>query len=83
MLRTTKTSLSSPCLCGRGVEYAHRIPACRMRRLKGCPDSSATTAWDYAGPLCSLYRDAAQKRCQHSQTFTAHSTPLTHAATCC
>ena len=31
--------------CGRGVEYAHRIPACRMRRLKGCLDASASLAW--------------------------------------
>ena len=28
--------------CGWGVEYAHRIPACRIGRLKGCPDGSAS-----------------------------------------
>ena len=27
-----------------GVEYAHRIPACRMRRLKGCPKGSASVS---------------------------------------
>ena len=27
--------------CEWEVEYVHRIPACRMRWLKGCPDGSA------------------------------------------
>ena len=39
--------------CGRRVEYAHRLPACRMRRLKGCPYGSASTTWDYTGLLCN------------------------------
>ena len=41
--------------CGQGLEYAYRFPACRMRRLKVCPDGSAFTAWDYALLLCYLY----------------------------
>ena len=43
--------------CGRGVEYAHRFPVCRVRRLKEGSDGSVSTAWDYAGlpsPLNSL-----------------------------
>ena len=32
---------------GRKVEYAHRFPACRMRRVTRCPDGSASKAWDY------------------------------------
>ena len=28
--------------CGWEVEYAHRIPACHMRRRKECPDGSAS-----------------------------------------
>ena len=28
--------------CEWRVEYAHHFPACRMRRLKGCPDGSAS-----------------------------------------
>ena len=28
--------------CGWGVECANRIPAHRMKRLKGCPDDSAS-----------------------------------------
>ena len=48
--------------CGRGVEYAYRFPACRMKRLKGCPDGSASIAWDYAGLLCNLDRDAGPKQ---------------------
>ena len=36
----------------QGVEWAHRFPACHMRRLKGLPDGSACTAWNYAGFLC-------------------------------
>ena len=49
--------------CGRGVKYAYRLPACCMRGLKRCPDGSASTACDYAGLLCNLYRDASLKRC--------------------
>ena len=59
--------------CGRRVYYAHNFPACRMRRLKGCPDGNASTAWDYGGLLCNLYRDAGPKRCHHSQTSRAQS----------
>ena len=33
--------------------------ACRMKRLKGCLDSSTSTAWECAGLMCNLYRDAA------------------------
>ena len=57
-----------------GVEYAYRIPACRMRRLIGCPGGSLSTAWDYAGLLYSLSRDAGPKRCQHYQASRAQST---------
>ena len=56
-----------------GVEYAHRFPAWRMRRLKSFPDDSAFTAWDYAGLLCILYRDAGPKRSHYSQTSRARS----------
>ena len=35
--------------CGRVVEYAHRFPACHMRRLRGCPDGSASMAWENLG----------------------------------
>ena len=56
-----------------GVEYAHRIPACRMRRLNGCPDDIASTAWDYVCLLCNHYRDAGPKRCHYSQTSRAQS----------
>ena len=59
--------------CGRAVEYAHRFPACCMRRQKACPDGSASTAWDYAGLLCNLYRNASPKCCHYSQTFRAKS----------
>ena len=58
---------------GRAVEYVHRFPACHMRRLKGCPDGSAS--WDYAGHLCNLHRDVNPKRCHHSQTSRAQSSP--------
>ena len=68
--------------CGRGVECAHRFPVCRLRRLKGCPDGSASTAWDYAGFLCKLHRDAGPKRCHHSQTSRAQS-PLNPFYTWC
>ena len=34
---------------------------------------SASTVWDYAGFLCSLYQDAGPKRCQHSLTSRAQS----------
>ena len=57
--------------------YAHRIPACRMRRLKGCPDGNASTAWDYADLLCNHYRDADSKCCRYSYTSRAQS-PLKH-----
>ena len=56
-----------------GVEYAHRFPVCRMRRLEGCTDATATTAWNYAGLLCNLYRDAGPKRCHLYQTSRAQS----------
>ena len=32
-----------------------------MRRLKGCPDDSASTAWDYAGFPCNLYQGCRPK----------------------
>ena len=41
-------------ICERGAEYAHRFPACRMRRLKGCHDGNAYTALEYANILCNL-----------------------------
>ena len=44
-----------------------------MRRLKGCPNGSASTAWDYAGLLFNLYRDAGPK-CSH-QSLTSHAQP--------
>ena len=47
------------------------FPACRMKLLKGCLDGSTSTAWDYAGLMCNLYRDAGLKRCHHSQTCRA------------
>ena len=59
--------------CGRGVEYAPCFSACRMKRLKGCPDDRTSTAWDYAGLLCNLYRNASPKRHYHSQTSRAES----------
>ena len=54
---------------GRGVEYVHRFPACRMRRLKRCPDGSISTAWNYADRLWKLYRDAGPIHCHFSQTY--------------
>ena len=33
-----------------GVEYAHRFTECCMRRLKGCPDGSASTSVRLRGP---------------------------------
>ena len=60
-------------------EYAHRFPVCRIRRLKGCPNVSASTAWDYTGLVCNLYRDAGPKCCHDSQTSCAQSPqPLLH-----
>ena len=41
--------------------YFDPFPACPMMRLKGCPDGSVSTAWDYAGLLCNLYWDASEK----------------------
>ena len=68
--------------CRRGIEYAHRFPAYRMR----CPDGSAfTTPWQYAGLLCNLYRDTGPKPCHRFQTLVLnpHLTAFTHSATCC
>jgi len=59
--------------CGRGVEYAHCFPTYHMRLLKECPDGSVSTAWDYTGILCNLYRDAGLKRCHYSQASRAQS----------
>ena len=59
--------------CGRGVVYAHRVSAWCMRRLKGYPDGSVSTAWDYASLLCNLYRDTGPKGCKHSQNSLAQS----------
>ena len=47
--------------CGPWPEYTHRFPACRVKRQKGCPEGSVSTAWDYGGLLCNLYRDAGPK----------------------
>ena len=44
-----------------------------MRRLEGCPNSSASTAWDYAGLLSNLYRDADPNRRHHFQTSRPQS----------
>ena len=69
----------------RLVKYTHHFPACRMRPLKWCPDASASTAWNYAGLLCNLYRDAVPKRCQfchHYKTSRAQS-PLNPFYTWC
>ena len=53
----------SPSLpCGRGVEYTDRFPACRMRRLKECPNGSTNTAWDYVVLLCKLYRPGCRSK---------------------
>ena len=49
------------------------FPACRMKLLKGCLDGSTSTAWDYAGLMCNLYRDAGLKHCHHSQTSRVQS----------
>ena len=73
-------SINSP--CGRGVAYARRIHACRMRRLKWCPDGSTSTAWGYASLLFNLYRDAGPKLCQCSQ-YSRAQTPLNPFYTCC
>ena len=56
---------------GAGSIIAHRFPSCRMRWLKGCPVGNASTAWDYAGLLCHLYRDAGANRCHYSQPSRA------------
>ena len=41
--------------CGWGIEYAHRFPASCMRRMKRCPDGSASTSvglhWSPVQPL--------------------------------
>ena len=39
-------------------------------------------AWDYAGLLCNLYRDAGPKSCHYSQNCRAQS-PLNHFYTWC
>ena len=49
------------------------FPAFRMKRLKGCLDGSTSTAWNYAGLMFNLYRDAGLKHCHHYQTSLAHS----------
>ena len=74
---------------GGGVEYAHRFPACRMRRLKGCPDGSTSMTWDI--PASWTDRDVGlvlgekppekprppvtdgPNRCQYSQTSRTES----------
>ena len=55
---------------------------CCLRRLKGYPDGSASTAWDFAGLLCNLYRVASSKRCQHFETSRVES-PLNPFYTWC
>ena len=67
---------------GQAVEYAHCFPAWRIRRLKGCSDGSASTAWEYTGLLWNLYQDVYPKRWHHSQTFHAQS-PLKPLYTWC
>ena len=65
--------------CRWEVEYVHRFSVYCMRQLKGCPDGSASTAWDYAGLIWNLYslgwrnRDAGPKRCHYSQNSRAQS----------
>ena len=49
-----------------------------MRRLKGCTNGNASTAWDYACVMCNLF----PKRFHHSQTSRAQS-PLNHFYTWC
>ena len=44
-----------------------------MRRLKGCSDDSASTAWNYASLLYNVYRDAGPNRSHHSQTCRVQS----------
>ena len=77
-------------LCA-GDEYAHRFPPCCMRRLKECPDDSASTAWDYVSLLCNFYSlDWRDQRmtAQNADTIlkllvsNPHSNPPTHGATC-
>ena len=58
------------------------FPACRMKLLKWCLDGSTSTAWDYAGLMCNLYREAGLKRCHHSQTSRVQST-FNPFYTCC
>ena len=53
-----------------------------MRQLKVCPDSSASTTWDYAALLWNHYRVARPKRCHHSQTSRTQS-PLNPFYTWC
>ena len=70
--------------------YCWYFPACRMGRLKVCPDGSASTAWDYVGLLCNLYsldwRDR-RKQAPNAATIlksfllTSHKTTFTHGAT--
>ena len=66
--------------CGRGIEYIYSFPACRMRRLKGCPNISASFL------LCNLYssgwrdRDVGSKCFHYSHTSR---TSFTNEATCC
>ena len=67
---------------GGWLEYAHRFPACRVRRLKGCPVGSASTAWDYTCLLCNLYQEAGPKHCHNSQTSRSQS-PLNPSYTWC
>ena len=67
-LKTVVTFLTPP--CWQGVEYDHLFPSCRLWRLKDCPNGSASTAWDYAGLLCSIYWEAGPKRCDHSQNLS-------------
>ena len=76
------SSYQSFSLYGRGIKYAHRCHAYRTRRLNGCPDGSACTAWDYACLLCNFYRDAGLKHCHHTYTSRAQS-PLNPFYTCC
>ena len=65
----------SPCT----IENAHRLPACRMKRPKGFPDGSTSTARDYAGLLCYLYSLGCQRPgCRPTTLPLFSNLPLLH-----
>ena len=69
--------------CGQGLEYTHRILACRMRRLKGCPDGSASTAWNYDSLLCNRMPTQNAANILIPLVPNPYSTPFTHGTTYC